>query len=116
MDSGQSAAIRALAMEAVTAYRAGLARPPESRFDLARLFSSKYLLRMARALTLAEISTLLEAEVLRESGLSLARSGDFVASAHALAQTRSICHNQDLSAEATLAAETFQSAAEAYLY
>lgn len=107
--------LKVLLSDAITSYRNGLAKAKPPTFNPRELFSSQYLLKMARGLSLPEISVLLNAERIREAGLALARSGDVNRGRIALDEAREVCLQARLSKEATLAAQTFQTAAEAYV-
>ena len=78
-------------------------------------FGRDYLLNLARSMGAREISSLLEAETIREKALALSRSGDQANAAVLLKQSHTLCHSADLCSHGSHAARTFQAAAESYL-
>lgn len=92
---------------------AAAAMPAPVTQQVARLFSAGYLRRIGTSLTLDEVATILAAERLRESGLTLARSGDLSGARVLLAQAAAA--QAGLAGEALWAAETFQRAALSYV-
>lgn len=98
------------------AWKSGLPGHRDSGIDAKKIFSTHYLLKMGTRLSLPEVTTLLEAEKLQAEGLSRARGGDIAGSAKALRLAKEICAVVYFSYEASLAANTFQTAAEAYLH
>lgn len=87
----------------------------DSRRDASKLFSAHYLRRLSAVLTLQEISVILEAEQYREQGLASSRAGDQETADALLAQASAICEKAQLSRHASLAALSFQLAADAYI-
>jgi hypothetical protein len=87
----------------------------ERRLDAGKQFSAQYLRRLAAVLTLEEITTILTAEQYREQGLALSRGGDNHAAGALLAQAATTCEQAQLSRHASVAALSFQLAAEAYI-
>lgn len=104
-------------IERLAAARLGFqqASAQDSRSDASKLFSAQYLRRLSAVLTLQEISAILEAEQYREQGLAASRAGDQEAADALLAQASTICDEARLSRHASLAALSFQLAAEAYI-
>jgi len=87
----------------------------ERRLDAGKQFSAHYLRRLAAVLTLEEITAILAAEQYREQGLALSRGGDNDAAGALLAQAATTCEEAQLSRHASVAALSFQLAAEAYI-
>ena len=90
-------------------------RAGERRIDAGKQFSAHYLRRLAAVLTLEEITAILTAEQYREQGLALSRGGDNQAAGALLAQAAMTCEEARLSRHASVAALSFQLAAEAYI-
>jgi hypothetical protein len=80
-----------------------------------KIFSTQYLIEMGTRLTLPEVTILLEAETVRSKALIRARSGDFAGSEQALWMAKQLCEQINLSTEAALAADTYHTAAQAFL-
>jgi hypothetical protein len=113
--SGPDFVVRGLAARALDAYRQGLTGAPPIETDIDAHFNAKYLLGMARSLTLPEISCLLEASRAREEGLRLAREGDIAQAGASMARARELLDSDFLSEEAVTVGRSFQLAADAFL-
>lgn len=92
-----------------------VARTDENQQDAGKRFSALYLRRLSAVLPLEEISVVLEAEQYREQGLASSRAGDNETAAALLSQATATCEQAQLSRHASLAALSFQLAAEAYI-
>jgi hypothetical protein len=82
----------------------------------ARAFSGGFLRELGRTLPLDEISTILAAERVRERGLAGAREREDGLGESQIAEARSIVENANLTMQSQLAADSFQCAAESYIY
>lgn len=96
-------------------YKEGLLKSSDPLKNPSSIFSRQYLLNMSKNLLLPEISILLSAEKIREQGLKAAREDDIDNSIILISNSRSMCIQDSLSNEAIISAETFQSAAEAFI-
>ncbi|TIX49707.1 hypothetical protein [Alteraurantiacibacter aquimixticola] len=83
--------------------------------DAAQQFAADYLRRLAAALPGEEIAVILSAEQVREEGLAAGRRGDADRASELLAQAAKSCETAGLSRHASIAAMSFQLAAEAYI-
>lgn len=96
-------------------YAQGLARPRPMVRNLEQAFDALQVMSMAQRLPVGEIEALGEATDLREGGLRLARSGQPDRGAGLIAEARELFESAGLSHEARACAETYQTAAEAYV-
>lgn len=87
---------------------------PDSSLDIDKRYNTAYILRISKSLNLLEISALLNLSNQREQGLSLLRKGDLSTGAALLKAAGET--DVELSEEARLLLETFQTAAEAFLH
>lgn len=108
--------LRSVLDELLAAYRCEDSARNHVTVDPSRLFSSRYLLTMAKDLSLPEITALLTAEAVRERGLAGARTGALEQAALDLEEAARICAQAALSPQGECAGATFQFAAEAYLH
>lgn len=84
--------------------------------NLDQKYNSSYILKLAKNLSLPEISLLFSLSKQREYGLSLLRDNKFEIGSEELVKAKKIPDEIKLSSEAILVIDTFQSAAEAFLY
>ena len=78
-------------------------------------YNTRYTITMAKRLTPSELATVAQATALREEGLHLARSGADADGAELVDRARKTAEAGALGVEATLCAESFQLAAEAFV-
>jgi hypothetical protein len=108
--------LQALAREAFAQRDAALARITRPSRSLDQTLDAQHVLVMAERLSLADLETLGEATALREAGLQAARGGDLERGFALVAEAREQYRDAPLCNEARLSAETFQTAAEAYVH
>jgi hypothetical protein len=107
--------LQALSSSAIEALRSYHSDAPALSQVVGKYFSAGFMRHMARILSLPEISRILQAEGMRESGLALARSGKLTEAEQLIQQAGEMARQGDLTGAAYVAAETFQLAAESYL-
>ncbi|WP_156455670.1 hypothetical protein [Sphingomonas sp. CCH18-H6] len=83
--------------------------------DAARDFSSTYLMKLATSLPLADVTAIIAAEEVRESGLVAVRKGMMVEAGDLFARAEAIASAPEVSIHAQIASASFQLPAEAYL-
>lgn len=88
---------------------------PDSSLDIDRRYNTAYILRISKSLSLPEISMLLSLSEMREQGLLLLRKDDLPAGMALLEAAGQPCSHVELSEEALLLLESFQTAAQAFL-
>jgi len=104
-----------LVSKTISSYRHGQSRASALSINLDKQYNDQYLLQMAKQLSSFEISIIHKASEVRERGLALARSGDVHNGGKALDAAREIYVETNLSREALIIAESFQTPADAYL-
>lgn len=99
----------------ITAFRHGISKPYNQPPNLDEKFNGRYLLKLASTFSLPEIQTLLRVSRVREQGLLLLRSGKLHSGEDHLSAARKIIREAEFGPEARMIADSFQTAAEAYL-
>lgn len=108
--------LKALLKAALHSRKAGLEFSKPSTLNLDNKYNSIHILKMARNLTLPEIAVLIELSRKREEGLALLRKNIIDEGTENLLAAGKVKQDIILSREASLVLETFQTAAEAFLY
>jgi hypothetical protein len=107
--------LRALLLKTIQVQQKGALVAGHPALTLEKKYNGQYILKLARSMSLPEITVLLRASGIREKGLASVKAGDTTKGAELLREARRIFSEAALSKEALLSADSFQYAAEAYL-
>jgi hypothetical protein len=99
----------------IRACQEGKERAEPTTSNLDENYSAQHLLKMAASRTLPEVSVFIRAARAREHGLALVRAGEYARGARLVRDARTIFEAAKVSEEVLLSAESFQTAAEAYV-
>ncbi len=114
--AGDLTQARELAVRAFDAYLKGIGAVPPVKANLDAHFNAEYVLRMGKTLTLPEIACLLQSSRLREQALHLCRMSRHDEARALIGEARALLIGAELSDEAKAIGDSFQQAAEAFLY
>jgi tetratricopeptide (TPR) repeat protein len=107
--------LQALLLKTIQVQQKGALAASRPALTLEKEYNTRYILQIARSMSLPEITALLRASAIREKGLALIKAGDATKGAEFLREARRIFSEAALSKEAFVSADSFQYAAEAYL-
>jgi len=107
--------LRALLLKTIQLQQKGAHVAGPRALTLDKKYNAQYILKIARNVSLPEITVLIRASEIREKGLAAVKAGDTTNGGALLREARRIFSEAALSKEALVSADSFQYPAEAYL-